>query len=185
MSIKENLEQIEKRIDQACARVNRSSDEILLVNVSKTKPNEIVIEGYEAGMRVFGENKVQEIRDKYESINYPDIKWHMIGHLQRNKVKYIVEKVDYIHSVDSMRLAETIHKEAMKKNVIVNILIQVNVAKETSKFGLETDQVMSLIKEISTLSGVRIKGLMTIAPFVDQAEDNRLYSRLSGNFLLT
>ncbi len=173
MSIKENLEQIEKRIDQACARVNRSSDEILLVNVSKTKPNEIVIEGYEAGMRVFGENKVQEIRDKYESINYPDIKWHMIGHLQRNKVKYIVEKVDYIHSVDSMRLAETIHKEAMKKNVIVNILIQVNVAKETSKFGLETDQVMSLIKEISTLSGVRIKGLMTIAPFVDQAEDNR------------
>ena len=126
----------------------------------------------DAGARVFGENKVQEIVDKYDQMP-SDVKWHMIGHLQRNKVKYIVDKVAMIHSVDSLRLAETIEKEAAKKAVIVPILIEVNVAQEESKFGLKPEEVLPLIEQIADFSHIRIKGLMTIAPYVDNAEENR------------
>ena len=129
-------------------------------------------EAYDAGARVFGENKVQEIVDKYDQMP-SDVKWHMIGHLQRNKVKYIVDKVAMIHSVDSLRLAETIEKEAAKKAVIVPILIEVNVAQEESKFGLKPEEVLPLIEQIADFSHIRIKGLMTIAPYVDNAEENR------------
>ena len=129
-------------------------------------------EAYDAGARVFGENKVQEIVDKYDQMP-SDVKWHMIGHLQRNKVKYIVDKVAMIHSVDSLRLAETIEKEAAKKAVIVPILIEVNVAQEESKFGLKPEEVLPLIEQISDFSHIQIKGLMTIAPYVDNAEENR------------
>ena len=129
-------------------------------------------EAYAAGARVFGENKVQEIVDKYDQMP-SDVKWHMIGHLQRNKVKYIVDKVAMIHSVDSLRLAETIEKEAAKKAVIVPILIEVNVAQEESKFGLKPEEVLPLIEQIADFSHIRIKGLMTIAPYVDNAEENR------------
>ena len=129
-------------------------------------------EAYDAGARVFGENKVQEIVDKYDQMP-SDVKWHMIGHLQRNKVKYIVDKVAMIHSVDSLRLAETIEKEAAKKAVIVPILIEVNVAQEESKFGLKPEEVLPFIEQIADFSHIRIKGLMTIAPYVDNAEENR------------
>ena len=129
-------------------------------------------EAYDAVARVFGENKVQEIVDKYDQMP-SDVKWHMIGHLQRNKVKYIVDKVAMIHSVDSLRLAETIEKEAAKKAVIVPILIEVNVAQEESKFGLKPEEVLPLIEQIADFSHIRIKGLMTIAPYVDNAEENR------------
>lgn len=129
-------------------------------------------EAYDAGARVFGENKVQEIVDKYDQMP-SDVKWHMIGHLQRNKVKYIVDKVAMIHSVDSLRLAETIEKEAAKKAVIVPILIEVNVAQEESKFGLKPEEVLPFIEQISDFSHIQIKGLMTIAPYVDNAEENR------------
>lgn len=173
MSIKENLDRINQRIDDACLRSGRNRNNVVLVNVSKTKPIELLEEGYQAGMRVYGENKVQEIREKYETFVKPDISWHMIGHLQRNKVKYIIDKVDMIHSVDSYRLAETISKEAVKKDVTAHILVQVNVALEESKFGLEKGEVLTLIKEISQLSNVCIEGLMTIAPFVDDPEENR------------
>ncbi|PKM54511.1 Pyridoxal phosphate homeostasis protein [Petrocella atlantisensis] len=171
--IQENLNNIKKQITDICLNIDRDPKSVVLVNVSKTKPISILEEGYEAGMRIFGENKVQEICDKYEQFKKEDIKWHMIGHLQRNKVKYIVDKVDLIHSVDSYRLAEAISKEAKKKNVVAHILIQVNVAQEESKYGLETKDVMDMVRSIHQLEHLKIEGLMTIAPFVDDPEENR------------
>ncbi len=173
MSIVKNLQEINKRIEAACLKADRHKDEVILINVSKTKPVELLEEGYEAGMRLFGENKVQEIRDKYVSFVKDDIEWHMIGHLQRNKVKYIIDKVALIHSVDSLRLAEAINKEAEKRNIQMPILVQVNMAMEDSKFGLAGDEVIALVKEISALKHIKIIGLMTIAPFVSDPEDNR------------
>lgn len=170
--VAENLIQVQKNIEEACKKVNRDPDEVTLIAVSKTKPVEMLKEAYEAGARVFGENKVQEIVDKYDQMP-SDVKWHMIGHLQRNKVKYIVDKVAMIHSVDSLRLAETIEKEAEKKNVVVPILIEVNVAEEESKFGLKPEEVLPFIEQIADFSHIQIKGLMTIAPYVENAEENR------------
>lgn len=168
----ENLREVEERVQAACVRANRAREEVTLIAVSKTKPVEMLEEIYTAGVRDFGENKVQELTEKYEKLPQ-DIKWHMIGHLQRNKVKYIVDKVKLIHSVDSVRLAETIEQEAAKKNVIVDILIEVNVAEEESKFGVKVEEVLDLIQEISKFSHIRIKGLMTIAPYVENPEENR------------
>ena len=170
--VAENLAQVRKNINESCNKNNRDPNEVTLIAVSKTKPVEMLKEAYDAGARVFGENKVQEIVDKYDQMP-SDVKWHMIGHLQRNKVKYIVDKVAMIHSVDSLRLAETIEKEAAKKAVIVPILIEVNVAQEESKFGLKPEEVLPLIEQIADFSHIRIKGLMTIAPYVDNAEENR------------
>lgn len=170
--VAENLIQVQKNIEEACKKVNRDPDEVTLIAVSKTKPVEMLKEAYEAGARVFGENKVQEIVDKYDQMP-SDVKWHLIGHLQRNKVKYIVDKVAMIHSVDSLRLAETIEKEAEKKNVVVPILIEVNVAEEESKFGLKPEEVLPFIEQIADFSHIQIKGLMTIAPYVENAEENR------------
>lgn len=172
--IKENLSHIEELIAKECEKSGRNKDEVTLIAVSKTKPVEMLQEAYEYGCRDFGENKVQELLDKYE-VMPKDIKWHMIGHLQRNKVKYIVDKVFLIHSVDSLRLAEEISKEAVKKQVNVNILIEVNVAGEESKFGTTNDEAVQIVKDIAKLPNICIKGLMTIAPFVEDAEDNRQY----------
>ena len=171
--IKDNLAAINSRIETACEKAGRAREEVILVNVSKTKPIDLLQEGYEAGMRIFGENKVQEIRDKYVAFTPEGIQWHMIGHLQRNKVKYIVDKVTLIHSVDSLRLAEAIDKEAAKKGVRPSVLIQVNMAMEDSKFGLMKEEVIELVKQVSCLEHLQIEGLMTIAPFVDDAEENR------------
>ena len=168
----ENLAQVRKNINDSSNKIYRDPIEVTLIAVSKTKPVEMLKEAYDAGARVFGENKVQEIVDKYDQMP-SDVKWHMIGHLQRNKVKYIVDKVAMIHSVDSLRLAETIEKEAAKKAVIVPILIEVNVAQEESKFGLKPEEVLALIEQIADFSHNRIKVLMTIAPYVDNAEENR------------
>ncbi len=170
--IAENLAQVQKNIEKSCGEINRDPGEVTLIAVSKTKPVEMLKEAYDAGARVFGENKVQEIVDKYDQMP-SDVKWHMIGHLQRNKVKYIVDKVAMIHSVDSFRLAETIEKEAAKKEVVVPILIEVNVAREESKFGLRPEEVLPFIEEIADFSHIRINGLMTIAPYVENAEENR------------
>ena len=176
--LKENLAQVEKNIQRACDRAGRDRQEVTLIAVSKTKPVEMLQEIYDEGIRVFGENKVQELLDKYEVLP-EDIKWQMIGHLQRNKVKYIIDKVDLIHSVDSIRLAESIDKEAEKKGVIVNILIEVNVAKEDTKFGLMPEEVDDFIEQIKKLEHICVKGLMTIAPFVSDPEENRpIFARL-------
>ena len=170
--ITENLEQVRRNIVEACKAVNRDPSEVTLISVSKTKPVSMLQEAYDAGSRDFGENKVQEIMDKYPQLP-SDIRWHMIGHLQRNKVKYIVDKVALIHSVDSLRLAETIENEAAKHNVTVPILIEVNVAQEESKFGLKTEEVLSLVESVAVLPHINIKGLMTIAPYVEDPEENR------------
>ncbi len=170
--LSENLRDVEKKIEEACRRSGRDPKEVTLIAVSKTKPVEMLQEIYDAGARNFGENKVQEIMDKYDHLPQ-DIHWHMIGHLQRNKVKYIVDKVKMIHSVDSLRLAQTIDKEAQKKNVTVPILIEVNVAEEDSKFGLSLEEVTALVEEIAKLPNVRVCGLMTVAPFVEDPEENR------------
>lgn len=170
--LKENLADVEAKIVKACESSGRQRDDVTLIAVSKTKPVETLKEAYDLGVRVFGENKVQELTDKYEALP-KDIQWHMIGHLQRNKVKYIIDKVALIHSVDSIRLAETIEKEAAKHNITANILIEVNVAKEESKFGLMPEELDGFIDKIKDFKHIQVKGLMTIAPFVENPETNR------------
>ena len=170
--LRNNLKEVELNIQKACERAGRNRDEVTLIAVSKTKPISMLEEIYDEGIRHFGENKVQELCEKYENME-KDIKWHMIGHLQRNKVKAVIDKATLIHSVDSIRLAETIEQEAAKKDIIVNILIEVNVAEEDSKFGLKVDEVMEMVETIATFPHIRIQGLMTIAPFVADPEENR------------
>lgn len=174
--IRENISEIQKKINAACQRAGRSPKEVELIAVSKTKPVEAVREAIACGMADFGENKVQELCDKIEAVE-ENVRWHLIGHLQTNKVKYIVDKVYLIHSVDSLRLAEKIQDEAAKKNVDVNILVQVNVADEATKFGLSLDEAPETIEKIAKLPNVHIKGLMTIAPFSETGEENRQFFR--------
>lgn len=171
--IKENLISVENKIQEACLRAGRKREDVTLIAVSKTKPIEDLKEAYSLGVRVFDENKVQELADKYDALP-KDIEWHMIGHLQRNKVKYIIDKVSLIHSVDSLRLAETIEKEAAKHNITANILIEVNVAKEESKFGLMPEELDEFITKVAEFPHIQVEGLMTIAPFVDDSEENRM-----------
>ena len=170
--IREQLEEVERRIQAACDRAGRKREEVTLIAVSKTKPESMIREAYELGIHVYGENKVQELTEKYEHLP-KDIQWHMIGHLQTNKVKYIIGKTALIHSVDSMKLAETIEKEAAKKHCTADILIEVNVAEEESKFGLKMQEVIPFLEKISGFPHIQVKGLMTIAPFVENPEDNR------------
>ena len=168
----DKLNLVKKNIEEACDTAGRSPQEVTLIAVSKTKPVEMLKEAYDAGARVFGENKVQEIVDKYDQMP-SDVQWHMIGHLQRNKVKYIIDKVSMVHSVDSVRLAEAIEKEAAKKDICMPVLIEVNVAGEESKFGLSVEEVLPFLEEISSYEHLQVKGLMTIAPFVANPEENR------------
>lgn len=170
--IKDNFEEVKGNVLKACERAGRNVDDVTLIAVSKTKPLEDLREAYEAGARDFGENKVQELVDKIPEMPN-DVRWHMIGHLQRNKVKYIVDKVYMIHGVDSLRLAEEISKEALKHDVVVKILMEVNVAEEESKFGITVADAPELAEEIAKLPGVSLQGLMTIAPYVANPEENR------------
>lgn len=174
--IKENVAEVESRIQEACERAGRKREEVTLIAVSKTKPVSDIYEVIETGIKDYGENKVQEMCNKIETIKEP-LNWHMIGHLQRNKVKYIVDKAKLIHSVDSLRLAQQISQEAQKKGVEADILIEVNIAEEASKFGLSTEEVIQMVQDIAKLPAVHIKGLMTVAPFTDNPENNRPYFR--------
>ena len=174
----ENLQEVERNIQEACKKANRSRDEVTLIAVCKTKPISMLKEIYDLGVRNFGENKVQELCEKHPQMP-EDLNWHLIGHLQRNKVKNIIDKATLIHSVDSIRLAETIEKEAAKKDLIVDILMEVNVAEEESKFGLKVEEVIPAVETIATFPHIRIRGLMTIAPFVENPEENRsIFARL-------
>ena len=170
--IRENYQAGEKKVWEACKRSKRAREEVTLIAVSKTKPVSMIQEAIKAGATVFGENKVQELCEKYEELP-KHLHWHMIGHLQRNKVKYIVDKAELIHSVDSLRLAQEINKEAIKKELTVNILVEVNVAEEESKFGVGVEETEDLIREIAKLSNIKVQGLMTIAPYVENPEENR------------
>lgn len=174
MTLQDNYNSVNNEIKMACERSGRNTDDIVLIAVSKTKPVEMLQQIYDCGCRDFGENKVQELIDKYDRLP-KDIRWHMIGHLQTNKVKYIVDKVYMIHSVDSYKLANEISKEAVKKGVTVKVLLEVNVAEEESKFGITSKETLSFYNEVSVLPNIEVCGLMTIAPYVENCEENRQY----------
>lgn len=170
--LKENLDNVLKNIADSEERSGRKQGDVTLIAVSKTKPVEMIKEVYDLGIRDFGENRVQELTEKYEKLP-SDIHWHLIGHLQTNKVKYIIDKAYMIHSVDSLKLANEISREAVKHSVTANILIEVNVAGEESKFGVSPEELEDLIRKISVLPAIRIRGLMTVAPYVVDSEENR------------
>ena len=174
--VTENLNLVEQKITAACQRVGRSRDEVTLIAVSKTKPVEMIREAMASGIVTFGENKVQEILEKQEIIK-DSLDWHMIGHLQRNKVKQVVGRVVRIHSVDSIRLAKQIQTESEKKQIKSDILIEVNMAKEDSKFGFMPEETEDAIREIAGYPNVCVRGLMTIAPNVSEPEKNRVHFR--------
>ncbi len=172
--IRENLKAVENNIEDACRRAGRDRSEVTLIAVSKTKPVEMIMEAYNEGIRDFGENKVQELMDKIDKCP-ADIRWHLIGHLQTNKVKYIVDKVAMIHSVDSYKLAEEISRQAVKKAVTVDILVEVNIANETTKYGVLAENCADLVLQIISLPNINLKGLMCIAPYVENSEENRKF----------
>ena len=172
--VKDNYRQVLSAVKESALLSKRREEDVTLIAVSKTKPVELLQEVYDAGARDFGENKVQEILAKYDKLP-SDIRWHMIGHLQTNKVKYIADKVYMIHSVDSIKLAEIISKEAVKAGRVIPILIEVNVAGEESKFGIAPKECENFIRQIHHLEGIAVRGLMTIAPFVEDGEQNREY----------
>lgn len=174
-TMKEGLEDTQQAIINAARRAGRDPSEVTLVAVGKTKPASMIRELYDLGVRDFGENKVQELTAKYEELP-KDIRWHMIGHLQSNKVKYIVDKVAMIHSVDSLRLAQVIEKEAVKKDVDhIDVLLEVNVSGEESKYGMTPAEVEQQIDQFLDLKRVRIRGFMTVAPFAEDPEEVRPY----------
>jgi pyridoxal phosphate enzyme (YggS family) len=172
--IDENIHELNHNIYKIAAEIGLSGDSILLVAVTKTRSIEEINAAIDAGITDIGENKVQEIIDKYEKVK--SVNWHMIGHLQTNKVKYIIDKVSLIHSVDSLKLAEEIDKRANQNGIVMDILIQVNAAMEESKFGISEKETEVLINDIlDSCKNIRIKGLMTIAPFEEDPENIRQY----------
>ena len=172
--IKENLRNVEERVAQACLRSGRKREDVTLIAVSKTKPVSMIEEVLEEGVLDFGENKPQELKEKYEVLP-ENIRWHMIGHLQRNKIKYIIDKACLIHSVDSERLAQAISDKAGRRGIMMPVLVEVNIAKEESKDGIFEENAEEFIKNISKLPNIHVEGLMTIAPFVENPEENREY----------
>lgn len=181
--IKENIENVERKIQAACDRSGRKREDVLLLAVSKTIDVPRIKEAVECGLTSLGENKVQEIMDKYEPMG-EGVKWHLIGHLQTNKVKYIIDKVELIHSVDSLKLAEEISKRAKAKGITANILLEINAAGEESKFGLKPEECEEAVREISVLDNIKIRGLMTVAPNVENPEENRIYFKQMKQLLV-
>lgn len=172
--LQDNLKEVEKRIRQACMRAGRKREDVTLIAVSKTKPVSMLETIYREGVLEFGENKVQELCEKAACLN-TDIHWHMIGHLQRNKVKQVIQKACLIHSVDSLRLAEQIEAEAAKQGIVVSVLIEVNIAKEETKYGVFLSEAEELIRQVALMRHIKVKGLMTSAPYVADPEENREY----------
>lgn len=175
-TIKNNLETINKKIKKAALRVNRNFREIKLVAVTKTATIEQIKEAISTGVKIIGENKVQEAKEKYQILT-ADIEWHLVGHLQTNKVKYAIEIFDFIHSVDSIKLAKEIDKRSLQFGKITNVLVEVNISGEETKYGIKPEQVEPFLKEISEFSRIRVRGLMTIAPIVEDKEEVRPYFR--------
>lgn len=177
MSVKENIDYVKNSIVDICKKSNRDPKDIVLLPVSKTKPVSMMKEVVEAGVYTFGENKVQEILKKYEYFkdDMNKINFHMIGHLQTNKVKYIIDKVKLIHSLESISLLDKLQKEAEKRNLIVNCLIEVNIAKETSKFGVFEEDIFYFLQEVEKRKNVKVLGLMTVAPYFEDSFETRSY----------
>ena len=176
--MEERISDIKARIEAACERSGRKSSEVTLIAVSKTKPLHMIEEAYKLGLVHFGENKVQELVRKHDDlfdVYGQSIKWHQIGHLQRNKVKQVIDKTVLVHSVDSVRLGHMIEQEASKKKIICDVLIQVNISKENTKDGVVIDDLIPLFMNLIRLPHIRVRGLMTIAPYATNPEKNREY----------
>ena len=175
-TIKNNLEIIKEKIKKAALKANRNPEEIKLVAVTKTATIEQIKEAISAGVKIIGENKVQEAKEKYQILS-ADIEWHLVGHLQTNKVKYAIEIFDLIHSVDSIKLAEEIDRRSQQFGMITNVLVEVNVSGEETKYGIKPEEVEYFLKEISEFSRIKVRGLMTIAPITEDKEEVRPYFR--------
>lgn len=173
MSIKENIDHITKKIENTCKKIGRDPKDITVIAVSKTVESERAREAVEAGINNLGENRVQELIKKYDELKDINIKWHMIGHLQKNKVKYIIDKTVLIHSVESISLAEEINKRAEKNNLTANVLIELNIGEEESKFGINEENVYDFIISMEQFENIKVLGLMTVAPFCENPEDVR------------
>jgi len=181
--IQKNIQIVQENIQKACKRAGRKPSEVTLIAVSKTKPLSMIEEAYAAGMCEFGENKPQEMRDKAKVLDVP-VHWHMIGTLQSNKIKYVVGTACMIHSVDSLALAMAIEKEAEKKNLVMDILLEVNMAMEESKHGFTVEEIYSVVSEIAKMPHLSLRGLMTVAPYTENAEENRIYFRKMKELLV-
>lgn len=178
--IENNLKNVEERIAAACLRSGRRREDVTLIVVSKTKPVSMIEDAYRLGVRQFGENKPQELRDKADVLP-KDISWHMIGNLQRNKVKYVTGRAVMIHSLGSPELAAQIEKESARLGITMPCLVEVNMAKEASKQGIAPEDAADFIRSISTMEHLKIEGLMTVAPYVEDPEENRLWFRALKN----
>ncbi len=184
MDLRENLSAVKENIRKACEASGRDPEEVTLIAVSKTKPVEMMETFAGMGQKIFGENHVQEIVEKYAV--HPEYEYHMIGHLQTNKVSKVVGKVRMIHSVDSLHLLKAISKEAVKKGIVQDILIEINVGNEESKYGLSFEEVPEMLSEAALLPGISVRGFMCVAPFVQDPEENRpLFRRMRELFIDT
>jgi len=184
MSIRENADKIFAEMAAAAQRAGRRREDVTLIGVTKTVDVPRIVEAIEAGVVDFGENRVQEFLPKYEALKEHGIKWHFIGHLQRNKVKYIIDKVDMIHSVDSLELAKEINKQAEKAKKIMQILVEINIAGENSKYGVSPENATELLKNLVNMRFLRAVGLMCVPPFVEQAAENRPFFQKMFNLLV-
>jgi len=175
-TIKNNLEIINEKIKKAALKANKNPQEIKLVAVTKTATIEQIKEAISAGVKIIGENKVQEAKEKYQILS-ANIEWHLVGHLQTNKVKYAIEIFDFIHSVDSIKLAKEIDRRSLQFGMITNVLVEVNVSGEETKYGIKSEEIEPFLKEISEFSRIKVRGLMTIAPIAEDKEEVRPYFR--------
>lgn len=183
LSIAQAIGLVQEKIREACARAGRSADEVTLIAVSKTMPVSDLREAMAAGMMEFGENRPQELRDKQAEITEP-LHWHMIGSLQTNKLKYVVGRTVLIHSVDSLHLAEAIEEESKKRGVVSDILLEINIAGEATKGGIPPEALEGLVRDISGFPHIRTRGLMTVAPYTENPEENRRYFRKMKQLLV-
>ncbi len=175
-TIRDAIADVSERIDAACKRAGRNPEEVTLIAVSKTMPVEALREAMACGMTEFGENRPQELRDKQAEITEP-LNWHMIGSLQTNKLKYVIGKTTLIHSVDSVHLAQAIEEMSAKKDLVTEILLEINIAGEESKHGIAPEELEGLVRQLSAMLHIKIRGLMTVAPYTENPEENRMHFR--------
>lgn len=188
MSIKENIDSILEKTAAAATRSGRNPEDITVIAVSKTVDAEKAREAVECGLINLGENRVQELVSKYEQLSGTEVKWHLIGHLQKNKVKYIIDKTVLIHSVENLELANEINKRALQHNITADVLIELNIGEEESKFGIGEENVYEFVKSMEQFENIKVSGLMTVAPFSEEPEDIRwvfrkmkeIFDKISG-----
>lgn len=173
MIIKENTNEIIKKVDEAAKRSNRKLEDITIISVTKTVGIDKINKVVDCGITNLGENRVQELINKFDNLIDNNVKWHMIGHLQTNKVKYIIDKVKLIHSLDSIKLAKEIDKKSKDNNIISKVLIEMNVGEEESKFGINPNDIETFLNELEQFNNIKICGLMTVAPYCQNSEEIR------------